>query len=174
MTLSELRIRQVTGHDLERCTAIEAACYGPEGATRERIQKRIAQYPQGFLVAELRSRLVGFVNSGSTHKDDITDEEFKDLVGHDPGGRNIVIFSLAVHPDFQRQGIANDLMQRFIQRAQELGKKCILLLCKQDLIDYYGRLGFMHRGESKSTHGGVQWHEMALALNIVPPAQFSR
>jgi ribosomal protein S18 acetylase RimI-like enzyme len=169
MAISNLRIRQVTGHDLERCTAIEAACYGPEGATRERIEKRIAQYPQGFLVAELRGRLVGFVNSGCTYKDDITDEEFKDLVGHDPSGRNIVIFSLAVHPDFQKRGISSDLMQRFIQRSQELGKKCILLLCKPDLIDYYRKFGFMHRGQSKSTHGGLQWHEMALPLTIIVP-----
>ena len=164
MTISDLRIRQVLGDDLERCTAIEAACYGPEGATRERIQKRIAEYPEGFLVAELRGLVVGFVNSGSTHKDDITDEEFKDLVGHDPEGRNIVIFSLAVHPDFQKRSISNDLMQRLIQRSQALGKECILLLCKQDLIDYYSKFGFIHRGESKSAHGGLQWHEMALPL----------
>jgi ribosomal protein S18 acetylase RimI-like enzyme len=164
MTISALRIRQVVGDDLERCAAIEAACYGPEGATRDRIQKRITQYPEGFLVAELRGQLAGFVNSGSTHKDDLTDEEFKDLVGHDPSGCNIVIFSLAIHPDFQRRGISNDLMQRFIQRSQELGKESILLLCKQDLINYYRKFGFIHRGQSLSTHGGQQWHEMTLPL----------
>jgi hypothetical protein len=28
----------------------------------------------------------------------------------------------------------------------------------------YERFGFVHMGESASTHGGAAWHEMALTL----------
>jgi hypothetical protein len=79
-------IRQVLLDDLDQCAAIEAACYGPEGATRERIAHRIASYPEGFLIAELEGSVIGFVNSGATDKDDISDETLKDLIGHTPAG----------------------------------------------------------------------------------------
>ena len=162
--MPELAIRQVTPDDLDRCFAIESACYGPEGATRERIARRIDSYPQGFLVAQRDGDVVGFINSGSTDKDDISDEALKDLVGHDPAGRNIVIFSLAVLPQFQHQGIGRALMRQFIATATRLDKERILLLCRPELVAYYQHEGFLDRVESTSTHGGLRWHEMYLGL----------
>lgn len=163
--MPDLLIRQVTPSDLDRCFAIESLCYGPEGATRERIQIRIGEYSEGFLVAQRQDGLIlGFVNSGATNKDDITDEAFKALVGHDPAGRNAVIFSLAVHPDFRKQGIAAALMNRFIEQMRVLERTAILLLCHVELIAYYQRFGFVHLGASASDHGGLHWHEMKLSL----------
>lgn len=162
--MAEILIRQVTMGDLYRCFAIESACYGPEGATRERIKKRIERYPRGFLVAQHNRQVVGFVNSGATHKDDISDEALKDMIGHDPAGSNIVIFSLAVSPQFQSRGISKKLMHGFIDTSRSLNKNCILLLCKAELIPYYRQYGFFDRGQSKSMHGGLQWHEMKLFL----------
>jgi ribosomal protein S18 acetylase RimI-like enzyme len=139
-------IRQILLDDLNQCATIEAACYGPEGATRERIADCIATYPEGFLIAELEGRVIGFVNSGVTDKDDISDEAFKDLIGHTPAGRNLVIFSLAVHPDFQRHGIGRVQMEAFIAAAKQLRKETILLLCQAALIRYYQHFGFRDRG----------------------------
>lgn len=121
-------------------------------------------FPQGFLVAELAGTVIGHVNSGATNKEDITDEAFKAMVGHEPDGINIVIFSLAVLPENQKQGIANQLMLRFIEASKKLGKQNIMLICKSNLIDYYQKLGFLYSGESTSTHGGSRWHEMVLPL----------
>jgi len=162
--MTELVIRQVKTNDLDQCVLIEAACYGPEGATRDRVKKRIDLFPQGFLIAEYGGQVVGFINSGATNLDDIGDETFKDMVGHEPTGRNVVIFSLAVQPEFQRQGFSIALMYSFIETAQRLNKEEILLLCKPDLIPYYEQYGFIHRGPSRSTHGGLQWQEMYLPL----------
>jgi ribosomal protein S18 acetylase RimI-like enzyme len=162
--MSELTIRQVNFADLDRCAEIEAACYGPEGATKERIATRIQVYSQGFLVALLDGQIVGFINSGSTSKDDLSNEALKDMVGHEPEGQNIVIFSLAVHPLFQKRGFAAGLMRRFIDRARQLGKAQILLMCQAELIPYYQRFGFIYRNESQSTHGNLHWHELALPL----------
>ena len=163
MSLSPVSIRPVAGADLDACHAIETACYGPEGATRARIERRIATYPKGFLVAQAGEEIVGFINSGASHKDDISDEEFKDMVGHQEDGRNIVVFSLAVQPQFQKRGISRKLMQHFIEASKQLGKKNILLLCQPELIDYYRQYGFSSRGPSKSAHGGLQWREMRLS-----------
>src|SRR5690349_16931772 len=120
--MAKLLIRHVTIRDLDACCAIESACYGREGATRQRIAYRIATYPDGFLIAELDAQVAGFVNSGATQQNDIADEKLKDLVGHDPSGANIVIFSLAVAPPFQRQGIGKALLRQFIATAQRLDK----------------------------------------------------
>ena len=160
--MANFTIRQVLLADLDRCAEIEAACYGLEGATKERIAIRIEVFPQGFLVGCLDSQIVGFINSGSTSKDNLSDESLKDMVGHELYGQNIVIFSLAVHPRFQKQGFAADLMRQFIDRAKQLGKAQILLMCQPELIPFYGRYGFIYRSMSQSTHGGLHWHEMFL------------
>ena len=94
----------------------------------------------------------------------ISDEELKQLIGHNPHGKNLVVFALAVLPEFQKRGIANQLMSRFVEDARERKKGNVLLMCKQHLIAYYERMGFTHIGLSRSTHGGAEWHEMRLAL----------
>ena len=164
MSGGSLTIRQVTECDLDPCYAIEKASYGSEGATRERIGKRIEIYSQGFLVAELDGQVIGFVNSGSTNKEDISEEEFKDMVEHESEGENIVIFSLAVAPEHRGRGISRQLMERFIDGSKGMGKSRILLLCQPGLVPYYEKYGFIDGGESKSRHGGLRWHEMYLPL----------
>ena len=163
--MSQLIIRHVLPEDLDECFLVESSGFSPEeAATRETIQLRIERFPEGFLVAEVDGRVVGILNSAATDKTDLSDEELKQLVGHDPAGRNLVVFALAVLPDYRKQGIARQLMARFADEAREQGKENILLMCKQHLIAYYERMGFVHAGLSKSTHGGAEWHEMRLTL----------
>ena len=158
-------IRHARSEDLDECFAVETSGFPPEeAASRETIKLRLDTFPAGFLVAEIDGRVVGILNSGATNQDDISDEELKQLIGHDPAGRNMVVFALAVLPEFQKQGIARQLMSRFVEEAHQQGKEKILLLCKQSLIAYYERMGFAHAGLSKSTHGGAEWHEMRLGL----------
>lgn len=163
--MTDLKIRRVKDNDLDDCYRVESACYTSDGATRERIQKRIKLFPEGFLVAESKGKIIGLINSASTDKEDITDEELKDMVSHVKDGKNMVIFSLAVLPKFQRNGISKKLMAGFIEVSKVLKKEKILLLCKSDLIPYYQNYGFLYVGKSKSKHGGFEWHEMYLVLN---------
>jgi len=163
--MHSLLIRNVLPKDLDECFQVETSGFSPEeAASIETIQLRMEMFPQGFLVAELNGRVIGMLNSAATDKDDISDEALKQLIGHDPAGRNMVVFALAVLPEYRRRGIANQLMQRFAAEARKLGKENILLLCKQHLIAYYERLGFEHVSLSKSTHGGAAWHEMKMRL----------
>lgn len=163
--MTQYTIRMVEPDDLTACHTIEARCFPPaEAAWTSSLDTRIQTYPEGFLVAEYEGQVIGQVNSGSTSKDDISDEEFKQLIGHDPEGDKIVIFSLSVLPEFQKQGVGDKLLGGFIQQARELGKSKVLLLCKDNLIPYYTRYGFENTGLSASTHGGATWHEMSLSL----------
>jgi ribosomal protein S18 acetylase RimI-like enzyme len=164
--MNEIIIRHVLPKDLDECFRVETSGFPPEeAAARETIQLRIETFPQGFFVAEINGRVVGMLNSAATDKDDISDEELKQLIGHDPQGKNMVVFALAVLPEFQKQGIARQLMSRFMEEARQHNKENVLLMCKRHLIAYYEGMGFVHVGVSHSTHGGAEWHEMRLALN---------
>ncbi len=162
-----INIRQVNKHDVDGCFKTEFACYTSDGATKEKIRKRITLFPEGFLIAESEEKTIGLINSASTNKEDIADEELKDMVGHVNNGRNMVIFSLAVLPEFQGNGISKQLMARFIEVSRALKKEKVLLICKSELITYYQNYGFLYSGKSKSKHGGFEWHEMYLLLNTV-------
>jgi ribosomal protein S18 acetylase RimI-like enzyme len=163
--MNDLIIRNVQPQDLDECYIVEISGFPPEeAATRETIQLRIDMFPQGFFVAESGGKVIGMVNGASINKDDISDEELKQLIGHDVNGTNMVIFALAVLPEFQKQGIARRLMLRFIGEAGKKGRQKVLLICKDYLIPYYEKQGFVHAGLSRSTHGGAEWHQMCLSL----------
>jgi ribosomal protein S18 acetylase RimI-like enzyme len=156
-----VNIREVAEDDVKQCYLIEKTCFEEsEAASLNSIKNRVKVYPAGFIVAEIENSVVGMINSGSTDKDDITDEEFKKLIGHSENGKNIVIVSVSVLPEFQGKGIASILLKDFIERSENLKKEKILLLCKTDLIGFYKGLSFRYGSISKSTHGGFEWHEM--------------
>jgi len=149
--------------DLNRCFEIETVSYqGDEAASKEKILKRIQTYPQGFIVLEVDAVIAGFINSGACHEVVLSDEEFKELIGHDESGENIVIMSVVVHPDFQGKGYATLLMKEFIKRMKLMNKKSIHLICQTHLVEMYASHGFEYIGKSDSDHGGMAWHEMVL------------
>lgn len=163
--MSNLTIRIVNKMDLNRCFEIEKASYaGEEAATKEKILQRIQTYPEGFIVLENNNEVIGFINSGATHKVALSDDEFKELIGHDPSGKHIVIMSVVVHPSFQGKGMASQLMESFIETMKQSGKADIYLICQTELIDMYTKYGFIYLGQSDSEHGGLSWHEMSLSL----------
>lgn len=158
-------IRQANAADAHRCSLIENTVFlASEAATFDQIEARIIQFPEGFLVAENEDGVVGFINTGNTHKQDISDEALKSLIGHDPTGAYVVIFSLAVLPAWQGHGIAKRLIQAMIEDAKQRRKEALLLLCKDHLVAFYERLGFENTGVSASTHGGFCWYQMHYRL----------
>jgi ribosomal protein S18 acetylase RimI-like enzyme len=160
-------LRQAHPADLETCVAIEQAVFLPaEAAAREQIEVRIRQFPEGFIVAETSAGVVGFINTGNTTKDDIADEALKSMIGHDPMGANVVIFSVAVLPTWQGLGIAKHLIQAILANARQQHKHAVLLLCKVHLAGFYERLGFVNLGPSDSSHGGFQWYQMRFPLPL--------
>ena len=161
----KLKIRQGRIEDLEECFRLEGKTFPEEeAASKENIEVRLSKFSEGFIVGEAEGRIVAHINSGSTNKDDITDEGFKGLVGHEACGKNIVIFSVAVDPEYQRRGAATLMMKEFIEVARGMGKEKILLLCKENLMKMYKGMGYKEIGKSTSTHGGASWYEMEYTL----------
>ncbi|MFO3720539.1 GNAT family N-acetyltransferase [Pseudomonas sp. HLMP] len=163
--MSTPTFRQATSRDVDRCYQIETAAYeGDEAATREKIATRIAQYPEGFLVLELDGEVIGFINSGCADEVVVSDEAFKELVGHDPQGANVVIMSVVVDPAFQGRGFAGQLMTRFVAQMRQRGKASIHLMCKARHVGMYEKMGYRYVRPSASDHGGMAWHEMVMPL----------
>ena len=157
--------RQAAASDADRCHEIEASAYeGDEAATRDKIATRIALYPEGFLVMEQDGHVIGFINSGCAHKVVMSDEAFKELIGHDGNAPNVVIMSVVIDPAYQGRGYAGQLMRQFILRMQGQGKSTIHLMCKERHIDLYKHLGYRYIQPSNSDHGGMAWHEMVMTL----------
>ncbi|WP_252107179.1 MULTISPECIES: GNAT family N-acetyltransferase [unclassified Halomonas] len=158
-------LRAATPADAQRCYDIEAAAYeGDEGATLEKIATRIARYPEGFLVMTREDEVIGFINSGCAHEVVMSDEAFKELVGHDPAAPNVVIMSVVIDPAHQGKGYATTLMHAFVERMKALGKQTIHLMCKERHVELYRRMGYRYVKPSDSDHGGMAWHEMVMAL----------
>ncbi|MBJ2224760.1 GNAT family N-acetyltransferase [Pseudomonas carnis] len=164
-----LTLRNALPTDAARCFHIETTAYeGNEAATLEKIATRIAQYPEGFLILEEDGAVVGFINSGCAHEVVMSDEAFKELVGHDAEAPNVVIMSVVVDPAHQGKGYAKRLMTAFVQRMGTLGKQTIHLMCKQQHVPLYTRMGYTYVRPSPSDHGGMAWHEMVMALKATP------
>src|SRR6056297_823538 len=159
------KFRNARPTDADRCFEIETSAYeGDEAATREKILKRIDGYPEGFLVLELGGEVVGFINCGCAHNVEMSDEEFKDLIGHDPDAPNVVIMSVVVDPSQQGNHLSSALMSEFVDRMRRMGKATIHLMCKQHHVPLYEKFGYRYLQPSASEHGGMTWHEMSMQL----------
>jgi len=115
-------------------------------------------------VTELGGAVVGFINGGCAHEVVMSDEAFKELVGHDPAALNVVIMSVVIDPVHQAKGYASLMMRSFVARMSELGKKTIHLMCKEHHVKLYQRQGYRYVRPSTSDHGGMSWHEMVRHL----------
>ena len=162
-------LRQVLPEDAEALTEIEAVCFPPnEACTLLIMKERIKFATESFLVAVNRKtgEAVGFINALCTNEMTLRDELFTDTSLHNPDGENVMICSVAVLPEYRKQGIAREMMWELLRKQQSLGKRQAILTCVPAKIKMYKKFGFIDRGESESTWGGEKWHEMLCRLNF--------
>ena len=160
-----LSIRPATMADLDRCAEIEAACFPKEqAASRASIRDRLSVYPGHVLLGERDGAVVGYAMGPVIDVPAIADEMFANAACHDPAGRYQSVFSLAVHPDWQRQGCGRQLLNALIDLARREGRQAVTLTCRQEKIAYYESFGFVNQGTAASVHGGVVWYDMVLQL----------
>ena len=158
-TISNVKIE-----DLDQVTEVEALCFPTaEAAVEASFRQRIETFPDSFFVAEDENgRIIVFINGCVTDERTIRDEMFEDSGLHRPEGLYQSVFGLDVIPEFRRQGVAADLMNRLMQEAKARGKKGMILTCKDRLIHYYEKFGYRNLGLSASVHGGAVWYDMLL------------
>ena len=158
-----MEIRKGTLKDLEAIAAVEAACFpAAEAATAEEFAGRLQQYGNHFWLLWEGERLLAFVDGFCTDWPELTDEMYADASLHRENGAWQMIFGVNTIPACRRQGYAGQLLQQAIADARAQGRKGLVLTCKEALVHYYAKFGFVNEGVSGSTHGGVVWYQMRL------------
>ena len=156
-----IRIRQADLSDWEEILAIEQLNFpAEEAASSEVLKERIEQIPDTFLLAELHGQLAGYIVGPAIQTRYLTDDLFSKVGANPPEGGFIVVQSLSVHSDFQRQGVGTLLLAALKETAVQEHRQGISLSCHDDLIPYFEMNGFVHEGISDSTHGGTIWSNM--------------
>ena len=160
-----MEIRNATLNDLPAIAAVEAACFpAAEAATAEEFAGRLAHYANHFWLLLEEGELAAFVDGFCTDTPDLTDEMYADAALHSENGAWQMIFGVNTVPRCRRHGYAEMLLRRAIADARAQGRKGLVLTCKDRLVHYYAKLGFVNEGVSGSTHGGVVWYQMRLTF----------
>ena len=111
-------------------------------------------------------KLIAFVDGFVTDEEDLTDEMYEKAEMHNEKGAWQMIFGVNTLPAYRRNGYAGELIRRAIHDAKQQGRKGLVLTCKEKLVSYYAKFGFLDEGVSeKSTHGNAEWHQMRLAFD---------
>ena len=159
--------RYIRDGEAGEAAEIERICFPPnEACTRKRMEERAAAAPDLFLVAIDRrtGKMAGFLNGIATDEEALRDEFFTDAGNHCPYGKNVMLLSLTVLPEYRRQGLGRELVRVYAGREKTRGRAQLVLTCLDEKVEMYRKFGFRDQGESASVWGGEKWHEMSLPL----------
>lgn len=160
-----MNIRTATMADLDAVTAVEAACFpAAEAADRVSFERRLQFYANHFWLMEDAGRVIAFVDGLVTDQADLTDDLYDRAEAHREDGAWQMIFGVTTLPAYRRQGCAGQLLERAIADARAQGRRGLVLTCKDPLLHYYAKFGFVSEGVSGSVHGGVTWNQMRLTF----------
>lgn len=159
-------IRKATMNDLDAISEVESECFpAAEAATKEEFKERLESYADHFLLMFDGEKLAAFIDGFVTDEPDLTDEMYENAAMHSESGKWQMIFGVNTLPEYRRRGLAGALINEMIAEARRQGRDGLVLTCKDRLVHYYAKFGFLNEGVSgKSTHGGAVWNQMRLTF----------
>ena len=159
-------IRKATMDDIDAISEVESECFpAAEAATKEEFRERLESYADHFLLMFDGEKLAAFIDGFVTDEPDLTDEMYENAAMHNESGKWQMIFGVNTLPEYRRRGLAGTLIREMIAEAKRQGRDGLVLTCKDRLVHYYAKFGFLNEGVSeKSTHGGAVWNQMRLTF----------
>lgn len=159
-------IRKATMNDLDAISEVESECFpAAEAATKEEFRERLESYADHFLLMFDGEKLAAFIDGFVTDEPDLTDEMYENAAMHNESGKWQMIFGVNTLPEYRCRGLAGALINEMIAEARRQGRDGLVLTCKDRLVHYYAKFGFLNEGVSgKSTHGGAVWNQMRLTF----------
>lgn len=161
--------RNILPEEADQVALIEKICFPPNEACSETMMKeRVSAAPELFLVAvdTESGKIAGFINGLSTDESALRDEFFTNAGLYDPAGKNVMVLGLDVLPEYRGQGLAREIVSRYLAREKEKGRSKVILTCLESKVSMYEKMGFQNDGISDSVWGGEQWYEMSCALKL--------
>lgn len=160
-----MKIRTASMTDLDAIAAVEAECFpAAEAATKEEFAARLEHYARHFWLMFDNDKLIAFVDGMVTDEKDLSDEMYEKAELHNADGAWQMIFGVNTIPAYREHGYAGELIKAAIEDAKKQGRKGLVLTCKDKLLHYYAKFGFVNEGVSGSTHGNVVWYQMRLTF----------
>lgn len=155
-------IREARMTDLPELTEVEGICFPEaEAADREAFAGRLEYFPDHFwIMDDGNGKILSYVNGLVTDIPNLTDDMYAHPEMHNPDGSWQMIFGVATRPEFRDRGYAETLMNRALGDSHGQNRKGLVLTCKEELIFFYTRFGFVDEGICPSNHGGVEWHQL--------------
>lgn len=163
-----VNIRYATMADLDDIASVESECFPVlEAATKEEFEQRIKYFGNHFWLMFDEGKLIAFVDGFVTDEADLTDDMYENASMHNENGAWQMIFGVNTLPEYRRCGYAKELIKKAILDARKQNRKGLVLTCKESLVPYYSKFGFVDEGiTDKSTHGNVLWHQMRLDFKL--------
>ena len=160
-----MNIKHAAPDDVLKLSVIESLSYPiGEGAAEEQIRERVSAFPENFWILEEDGRILAFLNGITSDRADLTDEMYENTSMNQPDGKVFMVFSVVSAPDVRGKGYASAVVEQFVADCRERGIREIVLTCKEKLIPFYQRFGFVYESVSASVHGGAVWHQMRAKL----------
>lgn len=142
-------IRSVTMNDLDEAVELESAAFK---MTKEQTEKdmvgRIKNYPDTFLVAEEKGKVIGHIFGPAFDQRYIEDELYFKNHPNQKDDRYQMVLSLAVVPEYRKHGVATNLIEELAKVAKKQNRQAISLICLPKLIKFYEKRGFKNEGET--------------------------
>ena len=142
-------IRRVTMDDLEEVVNLESAAFKmTKEQTKNDMMGRIENYPDTFLVAREDGKVIGHIFGPAFNKRYIEDELYFENHPNQKDDRYQMVLSLAVLPEYRKQGVATKLIEAMTQEARKQNRQAISLTCLPKLIKFYEKRGFHNEGKT--------------------------
>lgn len=127
-------IRKEEEKDYKNIYEVNKLAFGQENESKlvEKIRKSNNFIPDLSLVADINNRIVGHILFSKIK-----------IIGSSIF-ETIALAPMAVIPEFQRQGVGSELINRGMEKAKELGFNSIIVLGHKD---YYPKFGFKRASE---------------------------
>lgn len=165
VSILDMNIRTATIDDLDMIAEVEASCFPPsEAATKDEFADRIKYYGNYFWLMFDDEKLIAFVDGFVTDEMNLSDEMYANANMHNENGAWQMIFGVNTLPEYRKHGYAGQLIEGLINDAKVKGRNGVVLTCKDKLVPYYAKFGFLSEGVSESTHGNVIWNQMRLTF----------
>lgn len=142
-------IRRVTMDDLGEVVNLESAAFKmTKEQTKNDMKGRIENYPDTFLVAQEDGKVIGHIFGPAFNKRYIEDELYFENHPNQKDDCYQMVLSLAVLPEYRKQGVATKLIEAMTQEARKQNRQAISLTCLPKLIKFYEKRGFHNEGKT--------------------------